>query len=49
MLNEESCRNVIFYSKQLLNDLRRLALDCGQKPLTDHFEDIDIILIKIME
>lgn len=47
MFNETSCRNVIFYSKQLLNDLRRLDLDCGIEPKTDYFEDIEDVLTKI--
>ena len=38
MFNVKSCQDVVFYSKQLLNDLRRLDLDMGAEPKTEFFK-----------
>lgn len=37
-LNNSQCKDAIYYCKQLLNDLRRLDLDFGQKPLTPYYK-----------
>jgi len=36
--NEEMCKNIIWRSIQLLNDLRRLNLDFGDKIYHPHYE-----------
>ena len=38
MLGEAKTKDVIYYSKQFLNDMCRLDLDFGDKPKTQYFE-----------
>lgn len=38
MLGEKTCREVIYYSKQFLNDNRRFDLDFGVEPVTPYYE-----------
>lgn len=38
MFDVKQCQDVVFYSKQLLNDNRRLDMDFGAQPVTPHFE-----------
>ncbi len=38
MFSEKTCKDVIYYSKQLLNDNRRLGLDFGAEPVTEYYE-----------
>lgn len=38
MFGEAKTKEVIYYSKQFLNDMRRLDLDCGDTPKTEYFE-----------
>lgn len=38
MFSVKTCKEVVYYSKQLLNDMRRLDLDCGDEPKTEYFE-----------
>jgi len=38
MFSIKTCKDVVYYSKQLLNDLRRLELDFGQEPKTQYYE-----------
>lgn len=37
MFSEVTCQRTIYFSKQLLNDYRRLDLDCGDEPKTPYF------------
>lgn len=37
--NDQTCKDVIYYSKQFLNDLRRLDMDCGLEPKTPYYEN----------
>jgi len=36
-LNNELCKEAIFFCQQILNDLRRLDLDCGLEPSTPFY------------
>jgi hypothetical protein len=38
MFNLRQCEDTIYFSKQLLNDLRRCDLDFGATPETEYFE-----------
>jgi hypothetical protein len=38
MFDEKLCADTVFFSKQLLNDMRRLDLDFGVKPQTPYFD-----------
>jgi hypothetical protein len=38
MMGVDKCKEVIYFSKQLLNDNRRLDLDFGVEPQTEFFE-----------
>lgn len=38
MFSEKTCADVVYFSKQLLNDNRRLDLDFGATPETEYFE-----------
>lgn len=38
MFDEKLCRDCAYFSKQLLNDLRRLDLDFGEEPKTLYYE-----------
>jgi len=38
MMNEKQCEDIIYFSKQFLNDNRRLDLDFGVEPKTEYFE-----------
>lgn len=38
MIGHKTCKDVVYYSKQFLNDNRRLDMDFGTEPLTQHFE-----------
>lgn len=37
MFSEKTCEEVIFLSKQILNDLRRLDMDFGAEPKTPYY------------
>jgi zinc-finger-containing domain len=39
MFSVKTCKDVVYYSKQILNDLRRLDLDCGDEPKTPYYEN----------
>lgn len=39
MFSEKTCKQVIYFSKQLLNNYRRLDLDFGTKPKTPYYEN----------
>ncbi len=36
-LSNEQCKEAIFFCQQILNDLRRLDLDCGFEPSTPFY------------
>lgn len=38
MFSVKTCQEVVYLSKQFLNDNRRLDLDFGQEPVTEYFE-----------
>lgn len=38
MFGVKTCKDVVFFSKQFLNDNRRIDLDFGTEPLTPYYE-----------
>jgi hypothetical protein len=38
MFSIKTCKDVVYFSKQLMNDNRRLDLDFGAEPVTQYFE-----------
>ena len=38
MFSEKTCKDVIYLSKQFLNDSRRLDMDCGVEPKTPYYD-----------
>ena len=38
MFSKKTCEDVVYYSKQFLNDNRRLDLDFGAEPVTSYYE-----------
>jgi len=38
MFDEKLCKDTVYFSKQFLNDMRRLDLDLGANPTTEYFE-----------
>ena len=38
MFSEKTCKDVVYYSKQALNDNRRCDLDFGAEPVTEYFK-----------
>lgn len=40
MFTEKQCEDTIYFSKQLLNDMRRLDMDFGAEPKTPYYDNV---------